>query len=68
MQSLAHLDPIFEIKKLDLHFSTSAEFVAAQVANNVIIIALANNRILRIDLDNASDIDGALLITSMVGS
>ena len=34
------------------------DFVAGQVANNVLILALANGRILRIDLDNAEDVDG----------
>ena len=36
----------------------AADFVAAQVANNVLILALATGRILRIDLDNPADIDG----------
>ncbi|KAI4145139.1 MAG: hypothetical protein LQ340_006392 [Diploschistes diacapsis] len=49
--------PIFDVQKVQLQFSLSAEFVAAQVANNVLILALATGRILRIDLDNAEDID-----------
>jgi hypothetical protein len=49
--------PIFTLEQVQLQFS-SADFVAAQVANNVLILALATGRILRIDLDNAADIDG----------
>ena len=54
--------PIFDVQKVQLQFSLSAEFVAAQVANNVLILALATGRILRIDLDNAEDIDGKTLV------
>ena len=50
--------PIFNIERVQLQFSLSAEFAAAQVANNVLILALATGRILRIDLDNPADIDG----------
>ena len=50
--------PIFKVERVQLQFSISADFVAAQVANNVLILALSTGRILRIDLDNASDIDG----------
>lgn len=50
--------PIFNVERVQLQFSTASEFVAAQVANNVLILALANGRILRIDLDNPADIDG----------
>ena len=50
--------PIFNIERVQLQFNLSAEFVAAQVANNVLILALATGRILRIDLDNPADIDG----------
>ena len=53
--------PIFNVERVQLQFSLSADFVAAQVANNVLILALATGRILRIDLDNAADIDGELL-------
>ena len=52
--------PIFNVERVQLQFSLSAEFVAAQVANNVLVLALATGRILRIDLDNAADIDGLL--------
>lgn len=50
--------PIFDVERVQLKFSVAADFVAAQVANNVIILALATGRILRIDLDNPEDIDG----------
>lgn len=50
--------PIFNISPVQLQFSITSDFVAAQVANNVLVIALANGRIIRIDLDNAEDIDG----------
>lgn len=53
--------PIFDIEPVNLRFSVSADFVAAQVANNVLIIALSTGRILRIDLDNPLDIDGKLM-------
>ncbi|KAI9661348.1 MAG: hypothetical protein M1831_003081 [Alyxoria varia] len=49
--------PIFDVKKVDMQFSIASEFVAAQVANNVLIIALQTGRIMRIDLDNPADID-----------
>jgi hypothetical protein len=53
--------PIFNVERVQLQFSIASDFVAAQVANNVLILALSNGRILRIDLDNAADIDGTLL-------
>ncbi|KAI5303454.1 hypothetical protein KEM56_007530 [Ascosphaera pollenicola] len=49
--------PIFSVERVQLKFSIAADFVAAQVANNVLILALASGRVLRIDLDNAEDID-----------
>jgi hypothetical protein len=49
--------PIFNIEKVQLRFDISADFAAAQVANNVLILALSTGRILRFDLDNAEDID-----------
>ena len=52
------LPPMFDVQRVQLQFQLAAEFVAAQVANNVLILALATGRILRIDLDNAEDIDG----------
>ncbi len=50
--------PIFKVERVQLQFSISADFVAAQVANNVLVLALSTGRILRIDLDSPSDIDG----------
>ena len=50
--------PMFSAKQVQLKFSIAADFVAAQVANDVLILALATGRILRIDLNNAEDIDG----------
>ena len=52
--------PIFNVERVQLRFSIAADFVAAEVANNVLILALATGRILRIDLDNAEDIDGII--------
>ena len=49
--------PIFNVEKVQLAFNLPSDFVAGQVANNVLILALANGRILRIDLDNAEDVD-----------
>lgn len=49
--------PIFDVQKVQLRFDISADFVAAQVANNVLILALSSGRLLRFDLDNAEDID-----------
>ncbi|KAJ5280429.1 hypothetical protein N7478_005801 [Penicillium angulare] len=49
--------PIFDVQRVQLQFSIAADFVAAQVANNVLILALSTNRILRIDLDSPEDID-----------
>lgn len=50
--------PIFNVERVQLNFNIASEFVAGQVANNFLILALATNRILRIDLDNPADIDG----------
>ncbi|KAF3771453.1 hypothetical protein M406DRAFT_105432 [Cryphonectria parasitica EP155] len=49
--------PIFNVEPVQLAFSISADFVAAQVANNVLILALSTGRILRIDLERPEDID-----------
>ena len=51
-------EPIFTVERVQLQFSVAADFVAAQVANNVIVLALSNGRILRIDLERPEDIDG----------
>lgn len=50
--------PIFDVESVQLQFSIAADFVAAQVANNVLVLALSNGRILRIDLNRPEDIDG----------
>lgn len=50
--------PIFDVQRVQLRFDISSDFVAAAVANNVLILALSTGRILRFDLDNAEDIDG----------
>ena len=50
--------PIFNIERVQLQFNLTADFIAAQVANNVLILALASGKILRIDLDAADQIDG----------
>ncbi|PSR93909.1 vacuolar protein sorting protein-like protein DigA [Coniella lustricola] len=49
--------PIFSVEPVQLAFSIAADFVAAQVANNVLILALSTGRILRIDLERPEDID-----------
>lgn len=49
--------PIFTVERVQLQFSIAAGFAAAQVANNVIVLALTNGRILRIDLNRPEDID-----------
>lgn len=59
--------PIFKVERVQLQFSISSDFVAAQVANNVLILALSTGRILRIDLDSPSDIDGGRLESSASG-
>lgn len=53
--------PMFKVERVQLQFSIASDFVAAQVANNVLVLALSTGRILRIDLDNPGDIDGTLL-------
>ncbi|KAL2263882.1 hypothetical protein VTK26DRAFT_4559 [Humicola hyalothermophila] len=49
--------PIFEVLPVQLAFSVAADFVAGQAANNVLVLALSNGRILRIDLNRPEDID-----------
>ncbi|KAF2273809.1 uncharacterized protein EI97DRAFT_460742 [Westerdykella ornata] len=49
--------PMFNIERVSLQFAVSSDFVAAEVANNVLILALSTGRILRIDLDQPADID-----------
>lgn len=50
---------MFDVRHVQLQFPLAADFVAAQVANNVLILALSTGRILRIDLDTPEDIDGS---------
>jgi hypothetical protein len=50
--------PIFDVLSVQLAFSVPADFVAGQAANNVLVIALSSNLILRIDLNRPEDIDG----------
>lgn len=50
--------PMFDVERVQLAFSVAADFVAAQVANNVLVLALSTNRILRIDLDSPEDVEG----------
>jgi hypothetical protein len=56
--------PIFDVERVQLQFSVAADFVAAQVANNVLVLALSSGRILRIDLNRPEDIDGSLEINN----
>lgn len=52
---------MFDVRHVQLQFPLAADFVAAQVANNVLILALSTGRILRIDLDTPEDIDGQFI-------
>ena len=71
MTNMQELDdtslPIFKVERVQLQFSISSDFVAAQVANNVLVLALSTGRILRIDLDSPSDIDGGRFESSARG-
>ncbi|KAK4123175.1 hypothetical protein N657DRAFT_672201 [Parathielavia appendiculata] len=49
--------PIFDVQRVELVFSITVDFVAGAAANNVLVLALANGRILRIDLNKPDDID-----------
>jgi hypothetical protein len=49
---------MFDVERVQLAFNIAADFVAAQVANNVLVLALSTNRILRIDLDSPEDVEG----------
>ncbi|KAL9086538.1 MAG: hypothetical protein Q9159_004128 [Coniocarpon cinnabarinum] len=49
--------PIFDVQRVDMQFSVAADFVAAQVANNTLILALQTGRVMRIDLESPADID-----------
>lgn len=50
--------PIFQADKVEIAFGVSADFAAAQVANNVLVLGLHTGRIMRIDLDVANEVDG----------
>lgn len=50
-------DPTFFIERVQLQFEVS-KFVAVQVANNVIILALETGKLMRIDLASPQDVDG----------
>lgn len=50
--------PIFRMEKVDMQFNVAADFVAAQVANNVLVLALQTGKVMRIDLDTPEDVDG----------
>jgi vacuolar protein sorting-associated protein 18 len=52
--------PIFNVQQVRMQFNIASDFVAGQVANDVLILALATGRILRIDLESPQDIDGKL--------
>ncbi|KAF2744277.1 hypothetical protein M011DRAFT_480104 [Sporormia fimetaria CBS 119925] len=56
-QELDPSQPMFNIEHVQLQFAIASDFVAAEVANNVLILALSTGRILRIDLDQPADID-----------
>ena len=50
--------PIFNVERVQLQFARPSEFVAAQIANNAVILAFSTGRILRIDLEDAGEIEG----------
>jgi hypothetical protein len=58
--------PIFNVERVQLQFPTASDFAAAQVANNILILALTNGRILRIDLDAPGDIDGTNFLQAVM--
>nr|OQO16082.1 hypothetical protein B0A51_16507 [Rachicladosporium sp. CCFEE 5018] len=58
--SSAALDPtlpIIDVQRVSLQFLLSSPIVATAVSSNVLLLALASNRLLRFDLENPSDID-----------
>lgn len=61
------LQPIFHVEHVQLQFQVASDFVAVQVANNVIILALTSGRILRIDLASPQDVDGGFIVPGVVG-
>lgn len=48
--------PMFDLQRVSLNFDTTAGFVAAQVANNVLVLALSTGRILKFDLDHPQEV------------
>lgn len=62
LNDTADSPPMFDVQRVQLQFPIAADFAAAQVANNVLILALSTGRILRIDLDTPEDIDGRLAV------
>jgi hypothetical protein len=50
--------PIFNVQRVDMRFCVASDFAAAQVANSVLVLALQSGRILRVDLDQPTDIEG----------
>lgn len=50
--------PIFNVERVQLQFARPSDFIAAQIANNAIILAFTTGRILRIDLEDAGEIEG----------
>lgn len=53
--------PMFKVQPVTLDFDLPSDFVAAQAANNVLVLALSSGRLIRIDLDRPRDIDGKFL-------
>jgi vacuolar protein sorting-associated protein 18 len=50
--------PVFVVERVQLQFPRPSDFVAAQIANNAIFLAFSTGRILRIDLQDAAEIEG----------
>lgn len=48
--------PMFYLQRVSRDFETTAGFVAAQVANNILILALFTGRILNYNLDDPQNI------------
>lgn len=60
--------PIFYPDKVQIAFSVAADFAAAAIANNVLILGLHSGRIMRIDWDAASEVDGTSIVWSYTTS
>jgi vacuolar protein sorting-associated protein 18 len=50
--------PIFNVERVQLQFARPSDFVAAQIENNAVMLAFSTGRILRIDLEDAGEIEG----------